>query len=156
MQKPTNCANKNYNCLSCRFLSIVNKHAPLKTKIIQGNNAPFINKKFKKEIYKRIALENKYLKHPTNLNWELHKRQRNKCVKTRKKSMKEHITKITSNRIMTNKISWKTMRTFLTNKGLISGNEISLLEGEKLVNNESIVAVIINVSYVNVVEKLQE
>ena len=26
------------------FQSVVNKHAPLKTKIVQGNNAPYVNK----------------------------------------------------------------------------------------------------------------
>lgn len=30
------------------------------------------------------------------------------------------------------------LRSFLTNKGIISGNEISLFEGKELVNNESI------------------
>ena len=41
----------NYNYLICRFLSIVNKHAPLKAKVIRGGNAPFIDKKLKKEIF---------------------------------------------------------------------------------------------------------
>ena len=67
--------------------------------------------------------------------------------------MKEYITKITSNGIMTNKSLWKTMRPFLTYKGFISGNEISLFEREKVVNNKSIVAEILNLSYINVVEK---
>ena len=35
----------------------------------------------------------------------------------------------------------------------MSGNEISLFEGEKLVNNESKAGEILNVSYINVVEK---
>ena len=43
------------------------------------------------------------------------------------------------------------MRPFLTNKRIISGNEISLFEGEKLVNNESIVAEVLNVLYINVI-----
>ena len=70
--------------------------------------------------------------------------------------MKEYFTKITSNGIMTSKNFWKTMRPFLTNKEIISGNEISLFEGEKLVSNESIVLEILNVPYINVVEKLSE
>ena len=45
----------NYNYLTCRFLSIVNKHAPLKAKVIRGSNVPFIDKKLKKEIYRRSA-----------------------------------------------------------------------------------------------------
>ena len=45
------------------------------------------------------------------------------------------------------------MRPFLTYKGFISGNEISLYEREKVVNNKSIVAEFLNLSYINVVEK---
>ena len=45
------------------------------------------------------------------------------------------------------------MRPILTNKRIISGNAISLFEGEKLVSNESIVAEIFNISYINVLEK---
>ena len=69
--------------------------------------------------------------------------------------MKEYITKITSNGIMTHKSFWKIMRPFLTNKGLILGKGISLFEEEKLVNNGSIVAQI-HVSYINVAGKTSE
>ena len=41
----SDCPNENYNDLTCCFLSIVSKRAPLKIKIIRGRNAPFINKK---------------------------------------------------------------------------------------------------------------
>ena len=48
---------------------------------------------------------------------------------------------------------WETLRPILTNKRIISGNAISLFEGEKLVSNESIVAEIFNILYINVLEK---
>ena len=37
-------ANQNYDLLTNEFLKIVNRHAPLKKKIIMGNEAPFMNK----------------------------------------------------------------------------------------------------------------
>ena len=45
-----NYPNQNYNLLTDKFLGIFNKHAPLKKKIVRGNNAPFMNRKFQKEI----------------------------------------------------------------------------------------------------------
>ena len=36
--------NQNYNVLSSRFLDVANVHAPLKTKIVRGNDAPFADK----------------------------------------------------------------------------------------------------------------
>ena len=87
---------------TCYFLPIVNKHTLLKTKIIQGNNAYLSIKRLEKKFI-QSTLKNNYLKHPTSSNWEVYRRQRNKYVKTRKKSMNEYITKNKSNGIMTNK-----------------------------------------------------
>ena len=40
--------NQNYQSLTKTFLTIVNKHAPLKKKIVRGNQAPFMTKEFQK------------------------------------------------------------------------------------------------------------
>ena len=74
-------SKENYEFLSYQFQSMVNKHAPLKTKIVRGNNAPFVNKALRKEIYKRSALRNKFLKDSSGSNWQKYQKQRNKCVK---------------------------------------------------------------------------
>ena len=43
-----NDSNQNYNHLTDKFLGIVNKHVPLKKKLVRGNNAPFMNREFQK------------------------------------------------------------------------------------------------------------
>ena len=63
-------SNKNYKFLSYQFQSVVNKHALLKTKIVRGNNAPSVNKTLRKEICKRSAVRNKFLKHSSDSNWQ--------------------------------------------------------------------------------------
>ena len=45
-------SNKNYKFFSYQFQSVVNKHTPLKTKIVRRNNASFVNKTLRKEIHK--------------------------------------------------------------------------------------------------------
>ena len=52
--------DQNYNRLTDKFLGIVKKHALLKEKFVRGNNAPFMNREFQKEIYMRSRLRNKY------------------------------------------------------------------------------------------------
>lgn len=54
---------------------------------------------------------------------------------------------------MKNKKFWETIPSFLTSNRIISVNEISHLEGQKVVNDESKVVKILHVSYINVVEK---
>ena len=43
------------------FLKTLNKHAPMKTKYIRGNNSPFMNKELSKAIMVRSRLRNKSL-----------------------------------------------------------------------------------------------
>ena len=43
------------------------------------------------------------------------KKQQNKCVKLRKRSIKTYIENITKSGVMSNKTFWRTVRPFLTN-----------------------------------------
>ena len=71
---------ENYTNLTQTFLKVVQKHARLKKKILKRNHAPFINREFRKEIYKRRRFRNKFWKDPSKENELLFKIQRNKCV----------------------------------------------------------------------------
>ena len=102
------------------------KHVPLKKKIVRRNHAPFITKDLRKAIYTRSRLKSKYIKNPSEVNKKLYKRQRNKCVSIRKKSMKQYFSNITSKGTVTNREFWKTMKPFLTNKGFLDNSDIML------------------------------
>ena len=80
--------NQNYNFLTDKFLSIVNKYAPLKKKFVRGNNTSFMNREFQKEIYVRSRLRDKYWVEPSAENKAAYKKQRNNCVKIRRKVLK--------------------------------------------------------------------
>ena len=69
--------NQNYNLLADKFLCIVNKHSPLKKKHVRGNNALFMNREFRKEIYVRSRLRNKYWVQPSAENKAAYIKQRN-------------------------------------------------------------------------------
>ena len=53
-----------YLVLTNAFSNIVNIHAPLKKKIVRGNDAPYMNKELRKAIYTRSRLRNRYFKNP--------------------------------------------------------------------------------------------
>ena len=156
-RKPLRCSicnpDENYLVLTNVFSNIVNIHAPLKKKILRGNDAPFMTKELRKAIYTSSRLRNRYFKNPTKENETSHKKQRNKSVSLRRKSITQHFSKITSKGIMTNKQFWKTMKPFLTNKGCLENNDIILLDGEEMITNDRILAKRFNEHYINIVER---
>ena len=49
----------NYSQWENQFLRVLNKHAPLKSKVIRGNTNPFVRKTLRKAIMRRSALKKK-------------------------------------------------------------------------------------------------
>ena len=145
--------NQNYNVLSNRLLEVVNVHAPLKTKIVRGNDAPFVDKQFRKAIYTRTRLKNKIHRNPSKENKMAYKKQRNFCVSLRRKCMKNYLKKLTEKGLKTNKSFWKFMKPFLTNKGLTGNNDITLIHQNKIISDEKQLSKLFNSYYINIVEK---
>ena len=55
----------NYDNFRNVYLKVLNKHAPIKTKVNRGNQAPYITKTYKRAVMKRFELTTKYLKNST-------------------------------------------------------------------------------------------
>ena len=117
--------NGPYNLLTDKFLGIVNKHASLKKKFARGSNALFMNREFQKEIDVRSRLRNKFWVEPSAENKAAYKKQRNKCVKIRRKIIKRYINKVSRKVIETNKSFWNFIKPFMTNKGVVASNDMS-------------------------------
>ena len=61
------------------FRSVIDKHAPLKTKIIRGNQAPFMTKALSKAIMTRLRLRSKYNKWQSRENFLAFRKAKNYC-----------------------------------------------------------------------------
>ena len=59
-----------YESSSDTFKAVVNKHAPLKEKIVRGNNAPFMTKELRKVILNRSRLKKKYQDWPSQKSFQ--------------------------------------------------------------------------------------
>ena len=55
------------------------KHAPLKSKTVRGNQAPFWQKELSKAIIEKFRLRNRHLKYPSRENVLAYKNIKNKC-----------------------------------------------------------------------------
>ena len=145
--------NKNDNLLADKFLGFIIKHAPQEKKFVRGNNAPFMHREFQKEIYVRSRLRNKYWVEPSAENKVAYKKQRNKCVKIRRKSIKRYMDKVSEKGMETNKSFWNFIKPFMANKGMVVSNDITLIEGKNVIIDEYVIPQTFNKHYINTVEK---
>ena len=82
----------NYQQLDKTFIEILNKHAPMKKKLVRTNQAPYMTKALRKAIMRRSELETKYFKLKTNDTSK--KTQKNYCSRLYKKERKKKYLKI--------------------------------------------------------------
>ena len=99
----------NYGDFEYIFKSVINRHAPIKTKILRGNNQPHVTKDLRKAIMKRSKLKNiaNRTKNPEDI--ARYKRQRNLVVGMNRQAKKSFF----SNCAHTSNSFWKTSNLFL-------------------------------------------
>ena len=98
------------------FLKELNKHAPLKKKVLRHNNNAFMTKELRKEIMLRSKLKNKFNKERNHINWCNYKRQRNRCLSILRKSKKEYFNSLNMKQVSDNKLFWKSVKPFFNDK----------------------------------------
>ena len=88
------------------FLTVLDKHAPIKKKYLRANHANFVTKQLRKAIMKRSKLRNDFLKDRNDASQSAYRKQRNLCVTLLRKAKKQYLEpKLTTN----NKKSWKSV-----------------------------------------------
>lgn len=139
-----------YRLFELIFNSVLNKYAPLKKKIIRGNNKSHVSKTLRKEIMKRSRLKNIARKTKLPEDKAAYKRQRNFIVKLNKKQKRKYFDSIDTNNT---KSLWNVCKPYLGNKGSYQ-NKIILLEGDILKSDDFEVASIFNKYYRDITNTL--
>ena len=135
------------------YLNILDKHAPIKTKYIRANQAPYMTKVLRKAIMTRSALKNKFYKDSTPENKIAYKKQQNYCSRLYKKERKRYYEKLDVKNVTDNKTFWKTVKPFLSEKGN-TFSKITLVEGDEIIYNDQNVAQKLNEFFSNTVKHL--
>ena len=86
--KLENLTNHSYAEFYKVFLKELNKHAPLKKKVLRHNNNGFMTKELRKELMLRSKFKNKFNKERNDINWCNYKRQSNHCLSILRKTKK--------------------------------------------------------------------
>ena len=136
------------------FLSTLNKHAPQKKRYVRANNSPFMTNELYKGIMVRSRLRNKFLKLKTLESRDAYKRQRNYCVSLLRATKKSFYENLDPNLITDNRKFWKQVKPFFSDKTPFNNN-ITLLEGNEIVTDNSACAEILNNFFCNSVNNLE-
>ena len=95
--KLENLTNHSYAESEKVFLKELNKHAPLKKKILRHNNNAFMKKELRKEILLLSKLKNKFNKKRNHINWW------NRCLSILRKTKKEYFNSFNIKQVSDNK-----------------------------------------------------
>ena len=124
-----------YETFEEEFLKVLNKHAPLKKKFIRANHAPYMTKNLRKAIMKRSQLENRYISNSTVENMNKYKKHKHFFSKLYKKERKKFYSQLDIKNITDNKLFWKTMKPFLSEKCTYA-SKISLVYNDNVISDD--------------------
>ena len=115
-RKLENC--ENYTQFENRFLDVLNEHAPSKKRLVCANEVPYMTKALRKAIANRSRMENRFHKYKTVDSLKAYKKQKNYCSRLYKKERKRYYTNLVVKNIMDNKNFWRTIKPFISDKGV--------------------------------------
>ena len=135
------------------FPSVLNEHAPLKTKWIKKEQVPYMNSEFRKAIHQRNMWRNKHFKNKRDkLARQNYVKLRNKVVKLKKRSIQTYFDRKCNTQFGGNDF-YKTVKPFLSDKGTgSSGSNIILREDDVLITDPIHVADVFNTYYASIAE----
>ena len=133
----------NFSQFESLFKSVLDKHAPMRTKVLRGNNQQHLTKELRKEIMKRSKL--KRIANQTGSPKDIadYRKQRNLVVKLNRQAKKDFFRSATS--YNGSKTFWKQIKPLSNQKCNTFDERFLLVEGGKIVFNEVEISTIFNI-----------
>ena len=145
----------NYKKFNDIFMNTLNVYAPSKTKIVRGNNAPFMNRALNKAFMHRSKLKNAYNKDPNPENWKHYKRHRNFCSNLLKREKKNYYENLDMKIFDNNRKFWKAVKPLFSDKQSCQKSNIVLLEKDIVTSDENKVAERLNSYFIQSIADLK-
>ena len=134
------------------FRRVLDKHTPLKTKRVQGNESPFMSNKLSKAVINKSKTRNKYIKWPSRENFLAMKRAKNYSNNLTRTTKKNFFQSVTKSSFGNNTKFWNTVKSFLPNKGFLTDDNIFINFNDDLVTDQTKLANLFNLRYIDIVE----
>ena len=140
-----------YSNFEKAFETILERHAPLKTKFLRGNHQPHVTKDLRKAIMLRSKLKNKANKTKKLEDYCQYKRQRNLVVNLNRSSKQSFF----ANTRNSPKNFWKAVKPYFGGKKSIDRERIVLVESDAIISDEKILASTFNSFFNSATESLR-
>ena len=129
----------NYKAFEHVITETLNKHAPIKTKTVRGNNKPFMSKVLRKAIMKRSMLKTKYIKDKTSVSLKEYHTQKNYTNRLAKKEKSNFISNLNLANVKGSREFWSIISPLFSNKAGIA-QQITLIKDDKILTDDQQVA----------------
>lgn len=133
--------------------SLLNIHAPTKTKVVRGNHKPYFNKNLSKAIMERSRLKNLANKTKKYEDYLRYKRQRNFVCNLNRKSRKSFFTRLETSPEGTQNF-WKTCKPLFSKNSDINEEKIFLTDNNTFIYDDFKVSQTFNTYFVNITKSL--
>ena len=120
--------------------------------MIRGNQRSFMTKQLSKANMNGPKLRNRYIKWPSRESSLDNKKARNTCNNRKKFKKMSYFYKVTSKGFVSNTAFWNTVNPFLTNKGFLINENMTIIYKYKIVKDNSKLADLFNNHYIYIVE----
>ncbi len=132
----------------------LDKHAPYKTKVVRGNNKPFINKDLRKAIATRSRLQNIARNTHDHIDINRYKQQRNFVKNLNSKVKRDYYKTLNPKKLEFNKKFWKTFKPLLSNK-VQSVEKMILVEDNLIISDDKVIANTMNTYFSTITKSLK-
>ena len=146
--------NIDYDNFMKTFLTVLNKHAPIKkNKEKRVNHANFVTKQLRMAIMKRSKLRNDFLKDRNDNSQSAYRKQCNLCVTLLQKAKKQYFSNLEPKLITDNKNFWKSVKPLFSDKTTVK-ETINLTENGEILSSDTAIADTFNDHLSNVVQNV--
>ena len=142
-----------YQALHSVTESVLQKHAPLKQRMVRGNNKPHVKSDMRKAIMTRTRLKTRANKSGNDEDRKKYKQQRNLIVSMNRKAKRDFYHSVDINAIDNDKKFWKAVKPMFSN-GNPMGEKIVLIEEGEVISDDKVIAECLNSHFVNITDSL--
>ena len=136
--------NDKYWAFSYMYLEILEEHAPFKTAKTKNKGVPMMNSTWRKAIFKKRQLRNKWLRSNKNPHFfPPYRKQRNYCTYLKRAAIRNYFDEKCKSG-PSHKDFWPTIKPFLDRKNKSFTPNIMLAENDKIVTDQAEVCELFN------------